>query len=837
MTNVTALLCNLGQFDRLGPRNDQATLRSARSERRAAVVRTPVIADRSDLQSSLEIAPRRGSGSPLTRSTSRRVTTKRVYEITQPELDPRKRNELINLTYYDMAEELAQVLGTHDANWCTFAMWPSFTVGAQFRPPGSAVARRAAKSVGRVARIATPEPVDRCVRRVASPVSTWLARAFLRFRGVGSRVLGRSLAFANRGVFYEVGTALADFVETFHGSPRNKVDATAAFDDLKYRVSQMPNPPGDQWVPVPKTLLCEGLAAYFAAMLERDPATKSELVLAGTIRITDYEQQRIQAWLRLSLLSPLVTLRFWLRRFRGGPRSRVPSVQASVKLVDRVIARLVTRFLVVLSTPAETISVHRDLRAPRGNGFFPDVFRSPRTPTLGTLLASYEDPGRPPRVAGEHTGVRDWTDHSARMLFIATYFRSRAQEPALWAQPYSPEDIATIVNYVVDPAPPDRRPIRRPRGYSDSDLEAWRRRGDPDADSVIRNAIATTRLGDALDVRRQMHAVLRHADTDNFIQAAPDRPNWIDEAALGRAQQLYAAWQFQFAMGLLYASLPNCYAGAKGVRVLNLLSDLADDPVGRVMETAQLVDDVMKNPYWEPGPSAENLRRLRLLHAVVRYLICDEWAGVTVGPGGQPNARVWDMTWGLPVNQEDLVGTLFEFSVTPLRFLEEIGVPITKAERNAYVHAWCVAGAMLGVEEKLLLDERGTPLDYEAAAVRLEVIRHRQQQASWEGRRMTAALLEDLEWRMPLFAGLPRAMLRIGVGDDVADILGVPRRGYVEPAVERVHGFLRRYQCRWPVRVVYRRTAKWLGQRLATSIEQDRCVNIPVFRPEEAANF
>jgi hypothetical protein len=799
------------------------------------VVRTPVIADRSDLQSSLEMPPRRRSGASFARSTSRQVTTKRVYEITQPELDTRHRNELINLTYYDMADDLARVLGTHDANWCTFAMWPSFTVGAQFRPPGSGVARRAAKSVGRVARIATPKPVGRCIRRVSSPVSTWLASTFLRFRGVGSRVLGRSLAFANRGVFYEVGSALADFVETFSGCPKNKVAATAAFDDLTYRVLQMPDPPGDQWVPVPKTLLCEGLAAYFDAMLESDPAQKSELVLAGTIRITDYEQQRIQTWLRLSLMSPLITLRFWLRRFRGGPRSRVPSVQGSVKFVDRVIARLVTRFLVVLSTPAETISVHRDLRAPRGSAFFPEVFQSPSTPTLRRFLASYEDPRRRTRFAGEHTGVRDWTDHPARMLFIATYFRSRAQEPALWTQPYSPEHIAAIVSYPLHPPPTIRRPVRRPRGYSDSELDAWRLRGDPGADSVIRNAIATTHIGDAPDVRRQMHVVLSHADTRNYIHAAPEPPHWIDKAAIGRAQQLYAAWQFQFALGLLFASLPDCYAAAKGVRVLNLVSDLADDPVGRVMETAQLVDDVMKEPYWKPGQSAENLRRLRLLHAVVRHLIDNEWAGVTVGQGGQPNGRVWDMTWGVPVNQEDLAGTLFEFSVTPLRFLEDIGVPITEADRDAYVHAWCVAGAMLGVEEKMLLDEQGIPLDYEGAGVRLEVIRQRQQQASWEGRRMTAALLEDLEWRMPLFAALPRAMLRIGVGDDVADILGVPCRGYVEPVVERIHGFLRRYQRRWAVRVVYRRTAKWLGQRLATSIEQDRRTNIAAFRPEETA--
>jgi len=355
---------------------------------------------------------------------------------------------------------------------------------------------------------------------------------------------------------------------------------------------------------------------------------------------------------------------------------------------------------------------------------------------------------------------------------------------------------------------------------------------------VIRSAITTAR-GDEQgnDVRRRMQMVLRHRATDAYIHAVPVPPRWVDEAAIGRAQQLYAAWQFQFAMGLLFASLPDCYAAAKGVRVVNLVSDLANDPLGRVMETAQLVDDVMKKQYWKAGESARDLRRLRLLHALVRRVVQDGWAGVTTGQGdGRPHGRVWDMEWGLPVNQEDLVGTLFEFSVTPLRFLDTIGVPVEKPDRDAYVHAWCVAGVLLGVDESLLLDENGTPLDFEAAGLRLDVIQERQQQPSWEGQRMTAALLDDLEWRIPLFASLPRAMLRIGVGDVLANMLGVPRRGYLEPVIERLHGFLRQHQRRWVVRTMYRRTARWLGRRLSTSIEQDRRSNAAVFRSHGVAS-
>jgi ER-bound oxygenase mpaB/B'/Rubber oxygenase, catalytic domain len=790
------------------------------------VVRTPDTADCAGPSANSSTAAPRSATVPTPRPTNRRVTTRRVYAITQPEIDPAVRNQLINVTYHDMAADLATILGTRDANWCTFAMWPSFTVGAQFRTPGLATARRAARSVGRMASTATPERVCQCVRWASRPISTRLGRLFLRFRGAGSRVLGRSLAFANRGVFYEVGTALADFVETFPRPPGPRPRARAAFRRLTQRVSQMPDPPGEQWVPVDKEILCKGLRAYFDAMLETDPARKSQLVLDGTLRITDYEQQRLQTWLRLSLLSPLITLRFWLRRFRGGPRTRIRPIQGSVKRLDRLIARLVTRFLVVLSTPGETIPVGRDLRAPRGKAFFPPELQSPSVPALRDLLDSYEGRRRAGRrVGGENTAVRDWTDHRARMLFVATYFRSRAKESALWTAPYSPERMDDIAAYPLQPAAP--RPHRsrlRPPGFSDRELDRRRAEGDAVAAAVISLAVATAPIRDTTnDLRQLMQIVLQQPVAQAYVNRSAVVPSWVDEAIIDRAQRLYADWQFQFAMGLLFASLPDCYAAANGVRVLNLVSDLANDPVRRVLETAQLVKEVMTRPFWKDREAAMDLRRLRLLHALVRHAVQDGWAGISTGQDiERPNARVWDMRWGLPVNQEDLAGTLFEFAVTPLRFLDEVGVAVDRQDKDAYVHAWCAAGFLLGVDEALLLDENLTALDYRGAARRLDVIRDRQRRPSWEGQRMTAALLDDLEWRAPLFASLPRAMLRIGVGDALADMLGVPRRGLLEPVIDRLHGFLKAHRRRWAVRTFYRHTARWVGRRLSTSIDQDR---------------
>src|SRR5256886_11416078 len=51
-----------------------------------------------------------------------------------------------------------------------------------------------------------------------------------------------------------------------------------------------------------------------------------------------------------------------------------------------------------------------------------------------------------------------------------------------------------------------------------------------------------------------------------------------------------------------------------------------------------------------------------------------------VGQSGQ-----WDSTWGTPINQEDLAGTLLSFSCLPTTSLQKLGVPVLPEEAEAYL--------------------------------------------------------------------------------------------------------------------------------------------------------
>jgi hypothetical protein len=144
------------------------------------------------------------------------------------------------------------------------------------------------------------------------------------------------------------------------------------------------------------------------------------------------------------------------------------------------------------------------------------------------------------------------------------------------------------------------------------------------------------------------------------------------------------------------------------------------------------------------------------------------------------------------VNQEDMVATILEFGVAPVRFMERIGAPFRRSGADAFVQSWCLIGRELGVADDLLTTEDGELLDYVRGQELLEHIRDRQQAASWEGARMAAALLDQLElWTIPPLGAVPRAALRIGAPEGVPDLLAIPRRGLLEPVLLAVTATLR----------------------------------------------
>jgi len=99
--------------------------------------------------------------------------------------------------------------------------------------------------------------------------------------------------------------------------------------------------------------------------------------------------------------------------------------------------------------------------------------------------------------------------------------------------------------------------------------------------------------------------------------------------------------------------------------------------------------------------------------------------------------------WGLPINQEDLAGTLMSFSWIVLDGLEKLGAALTSDEREAYLHCWKVIGHLLGIRNELLPKNFDSARDLAAAIVR------RQFGPSSEGKALTKALVDMMAQVLP----------------------------------------------------------------------------------------
>jgi hypothetical protein len=314
--------------------------------------------------------------------------------------------------------------------------------------------------------------------------------------------------------------------------------------------------------------------------------------------------------------------------------------------------------------------------------------------------------------------------------------------------------------------------------WDDELLDGLRRQDDPEGDAVVRAHAASGEDGGPppVELIRAIARTGRMAPAGSPVgalaawdAARPPLPDWADPAVIRKGEQFFEESGPAILASLLLASLPEAYAGAKGVQVLHLTARLATDTRRRLMETLQMVVDVMTPGGLLPGAAGyRDARRVRLMHAAVRHLIrTDPRVPATCDPTVAPR---WCADWGVPVNQEDLLGTLMTFTVTVFEALARMGITVEDDAAEAYLHAWSVVGHLLGIREDLL------PIDRAGAEALAAAIRRRQYAPSIEGREMMAALstVAAAEMRPRLLAGLPATTCRYLVGERVADLVAVP---------------------------------------------------------------
>ena len=245
-------------------------------------------------------------------------------------------------------------------------------------------------------------------------------------------------------------------------------------------------------------------------------------------------------------------------------------------------------------------------------------------------------------------------------------------------------------------------------------------------------------------------------------------------ASIERVRRLFLDHGVEIFLVLACYSLPSAYGAAKGARVLGRSRYLLDDPVRRLCETARFVMNVMLDPVERGLPAA---RQVRMIHATLRMLM--------VASESEP----WDVErLGVPINQEDLLGTLMTFSWVVMDGLARLGVPEARdAEtRQAVIDVWRMIGLELGIEEALLPD------DFEEAGQLMRLVRSRQivpREQNPIGRELTQRLLDTMErelrswWAAPLFVS---CLMRAFLPADLADALGVPRRVGLDEATRAV---------------------------------------------------
>jgi ER-bound oxygenase mpaB/B'/Rubber oxygenase, catalytic domain len=212
---------------------------------------------------------------------------------------------------------------------------------------------------------------------------------------------------------------------------------------------------------------------------------------------------------------------------------------------------------------------------------------------------------------------------------------------------------------------------------------------------------------------------------------------------------------------LLFYSLPFDYLDHKGAQVLALTTRMVSNPARRTTEVLQFLMDIMQHGGLtaSEGRGRRSIQKVRLMHASVRRLAA-----------GSPS---WKQEWNLPVNQEDLLLTLTSFSWVVLDGLEKLGVTISQADQEAYLHCWLVVGHMLGIRDNLL------PSDVASARKLAETIAGRQFGPSPEGKALTKALQDLISSTLPgdMFRHVAPIFIRYFVGDERAEWLGIEDHG------------------------------------------------------------
>jgi hypothetical protein len=301
--------------------------------------------------------------------------------------------------------------------------------------------------------------------------------------------------------------------------------------------------------------------------------------------------------------------------------------------------------------------------------------------------------------------------------------------------------------------------IKQTRQFPNELMDKLRQTGDPLADDVIQRLHETEGIAGV----RSMFGWLNSSEStssfkviNEFIEQNNALPDFADKKLMQQGMKFFQKNQNQIGLMLACYSLPYCYAGADGAKVLAMSQRIQTDTLKRLEETGEFVQIITQEKNWTNGDAIRKILKVRLMHAAIRFFT--EYHGT------------WNLAWGKPVNQEDMAGTNGAFSYIVIRGIRKMGTEPDESDSEAYLHFWNVVSVIMGIDKQLI------PNNLREAFVMDKVIAKRQFRPSEEGKLLTKALLDTMGKFIenPLLKSFPAAQMRFLMGDKVSDMLGIP---------------------------------------------------------------
>lgn len=215
---------------------------------------------------------------------------------------------------------------------------------------------------------------------------------------------------------------------------------------------------------------------------------------------------------------------------------------------------------------------------------------------------------------------------------------------------------------------------------------------------------------------------------------------------------------------LMLKSLPECYACGNGAKVLYQTGNSKTNNgsnthiVKRLRETADFVHDLL-NKITKEGFSKEAInaiQKTRLIHAFSRYFIIHH--------------KKWDIQkLGIPVNQEDMIGTLMSFSIGVIEGVEKLDVQLKENQKQAYYHTWKIIGNLLGIIPDVL------PETYQEGKKLSKAVLLHQINYTIESKELIHSIISTLDEINPIpsIKGIPQSLLHFLVDEEVSKITTV----------------------------------------------------------------